>query len=303
MQAFPSVNHLRSFQVIGRHLNLMRAAEELHVTPSALSYQLSVLEEQLGVRLFTRTGRGLAFTDTGQELYGEVDDCLNRLWTAVNRVARHRDAPTLIVNSYPTFAMRWLLPRFASFNEQSLNVELRVSTTNVTFKENDIDCAITYGDGDYPGFVVNFLREEYLTLVCAPQAITTERPLRELADIARHSWLSTKMRSQDLSLWFAAAKGKEPGGIRQLTFESRNMVIHAALQGLGIAIVDPLMIKEELLTGKLVQPFPIVVQGGGSYFLVYRQRDEMSVNIAAFRDWLLFEMSKESANLPVPYAR
>jgi LysR family glycine cleavage system transcriptional activator len=299
MQAFPSVNHLRSFQVIGRHLNLMRAAEELHVTPSALSYQLSILEEQLGVRLFIRTGRGLAFTDAGLELYGDVDESLNRLWAAINRVSKNRDSPTLIVNSYPTFAMRWLMPRFASFNEQSLNVELRVSTTNVTFKESDIDCAITYGDGDYPGFVVNFLREEHLTLVCAPQAITAERPLREPADIARHSWLSTKMRSHDLNLWFAAIEDAPPRGIRQLIFESRNMVIHAALQGLGIAIVDPLMIKDELATGKLIQPFPVVVKGSGSYFLVYRQRDENSVNIAAFRDWLLFEISKELTATPL----
>ena len=298
MQAFPSVNHLRSFQVIGRHLNLMRAAEELHLTPSALSYQLSILEEQLGVRLFIRTGRGLAFTETGQELYDSVDESLNKLWAAISRVSRHRDSPTLIVNSFPTFAMRWLLPRFASFAEESLNVELRVSTNNVSFKDSDIDCAITYGDGEYPGFIVNFLREEHLTLVCSPQIITADRPLREPADIARHSWLSTKMRSHDLNLWFAAIEGVQPRGIRQLTFESRNMVIHAALQGLGIAIVDPLMIKEELATGKLIQPFPVVVKGSGSYYLVYRQRDENSVNIAAFRDWLLFEISKELDSVP-----
>jgi LysR family transcriptional regulator, glycine cleavage system transcriptional activator len=291
MLALPSLNHLRSFQVIGRHLNLGHAAAELHLTPSALSYQLGVLEQRLGVKLFVRTGRGLAFTNAGRVLHEEVDECLQRLWTAVQRVSRGDIKAPLVVNSLPTFAMRWLLPRFANVQEHFRDIEIRVSIAEVDFERDAIDCAIAYGDGQWPGFGCDFLRDETLVLVCAPTA-PGAASIRSVDDLRNHSLLSAKQRPDDWAIWFKAAGQTPPAHVRHLTLASRNMVIQAATEGLGVAVVDPAMIRPELESGRLVQALPCVASGGGAYYLIYPQGDESSERISAFRTWLLGEIGE-----------
>lgn len=290
MRALPSINHLRTFQVIGRHLNLAQAAKELYLTPSALSYQLGVLEGQLGAKLFKRTGRGLAFTDAGRLLHGEVDGCLKQLWAAVELVAaKEADAP-LVINSLPTFAMHWLLPRFAAVQEQFRNAEIRVSIADVNFERDAVDCAIAYGGGNWPGAEEDFLRDEPLILVCSPSAITADRPLHTVADLARYTLLLAKPRPDDWDCWFKATGQIMPPDSRRLMLASRNMVIQATLEGLGVAVVDPIMIQPELSSGRLVRPLPDVARGQGAYYLIYPAGTDHVPRTAAFRRWLLAEM-------------
>jgi LysR family glycine cleavage system transcriptional activator len=291
MHALPSINHLRSFQVIGRHLNLVHAAAELHLTSSALSYQLGVLEQRLGVKLFVRTGRGLAFTNAGRVLHNEVDECLQRLWAAVQRVSTNDVKAPLVVNSLPTFAMRWLLPRFANVQEYFREIEIRVSIAEVNFERDAIDCAIAYGDGQWPGVGCDFLRDETLVLACAPVALGAI-PILSVDDLQEHTLLSAKQRPYDWAIWFKAAGRTPPKHARHLMLASRNMVIQAATEGLGIAVVDPAMIRPELESGRLIQALPCVANGGGSYYLLYPQGDENSLRISAFRTWLLNEIGE-----------
>jgi len=295
-QALPSINHLRSFQVIGHHLNLVHAARELHLSPSALSYQLGVLEDRLGTRLFTRTGRGLAFTDAGRLLHGEVDQCLTRLWSAWQRVAANERAAPLVVNSLPTFAMHWLLPRLTAVQEQFANVEIRVSISPVDLEREALDCAIAYGDGNWPGVQCDFLRDEPLIVVCSPAAIAANGPLSNAADLGRYTLLTAKTRPDDWTLWADAAHCTLPVGGRQLLLASRIMVIQAACESLGAAVVDPAMVRAELASGRLVQALPHVARGQGSYYLVYPSGDESLARVAAFRAWLLAEMAHDTAS-------
>ncbi|MFL9886732.1 LysR substrate-binding domain-containing protein [Paraburkholderia agricolaris] len=289
MHALPSINHLRSFQVIGHHLNLVRAAEELHLTSSALSYQLGVLEQRLGVKLFVRTGRGLAFTNAGRVLHDEVDECLQRLWAAVQRASTSDIKAPLVVSSLPTFAMRWLLPRFADVQEHFREIEIRVSIAEVNFERDAIDCAIAYGNGHWLGVGCDFLREETLILVCAPTAPGTS-PMASVGDLHERTLLSAKQRPDDWAIWFKAAGHTPPTHARHLMLASRNMVIQAATEGLGVAVVDPAMIRPELESGRLIQALPCVANGGGSYYLLYPQGDENWLRISAFRTWLLGEI-------------
>jgi LysR family glycine cleavage system transcriptional activator len=291
----PSINHLRSFQVIGHHLNLVHAARELHLSPSTLSYQLGMLEERLGTRLFTRTGRGLAFTEAGRLLHGEVDQSLQRLWSAWQRVAANERAAPLVVNSLPTFAMHWLLPRLTAVQEQFANVEIRVSIAPVDLERDALDCAIAYGDGRWPGVHCDFLREESLIVVCSPETLAANGPLAGVADLARFTLLSAKTRPDDWTLWADAAQGTLPARGRQLLLASRNMVIQAACENLGVAVVDPAMVRSELSSGRLMQALPSVAKGQGAYYLVYPEVEESLARVAAFRAWLLDEMAHDAA--------
>lgn len=294
-QALPSINHLRSFQVIGHHLNLVHAARELHLSPSALSYQLGVLEDRLGTRLFIRTGRGLAFTEAGRLLHGEVDQCLQRLWAAWQRVAANERTSPLVVNSLPTFAMHWLLPRLTAVQEQFANVEIRVSISPVDLEREALDCAIAYGDGRWPGVQSDFLRAESLVVVCSPAALAANGPLAGPADLAHFTLLSAKTRPDDWTLWSDAAQHALPSGGRQLLLASRIMVIQAACESLGAAVVDPAMVRTELSSGRLVQALPQTARGQGSYYLVYPSGEESMARVAAFRAWLLDEMARDVA--------
>jgi LysR family glycine cleavage system transcriptional activator len=303
MRQYPSLNLLRSLEVIGRHLNLARAAKELHLTPSALSHQLNTLEEQLGVKLFTRTGRGLLFTDLGHELHAEVDFCLNRLRDAMQKVSAVNDKDKLVVSSLPTFAQRWLLPRFAGFSSTCPSVEIRISTSPIAFERDGVDCAIFYGQGDWPETTSEYLREEHLILVCSPATISAERPLMKLGDLRHHQLLSATNRINDWKTWFESAGMNKPDHPRELVLQNRNLVIQAAISGLGVALVDPLMIQADLETGKLVQPVSHTAKGPGNYYLVYSSSALPSPKVKAFRDWLIGEMHSESmvaGDLAVP---
>jgi LysR family glycine cleavage system transcriptional activator len=300
MRTLPPLNHFRSFQLVGKHLNLVRAAAEMNLTSSALSHQLKTLESQLGIKLFTRTGRGLAFTKAGKELHDDVDGCLTQLSKAIERVSlREETDNVLVVNALPTFATRWLLPRFASFEAHYARVEIRVSTKPVNFEGDDIDCAIYYGRKGGPGLTSEFLRDESLIVVSAPSAITAAKPLQKPADLKHHqllharSRLDARSRLEGWDAWFQSAGLPELQGHQELVLETRNLLIQAAKSGLGIAVVDPLMVQDELKSGQLIQPLKMVAKSSCAYYLVYPGVSAPSEKVAPFRNWLLGELQRE----------
>jgi LysR family glycine cleavage system transcriptional activator len=294
MRKFPSINHLRSFQVIGRHLNMVRAAEELHLSSSTLSYQMHMLEEQLGVKLFIRTSRGLVFTPRGEKVYKEVDETLQKLTDSLRRLtAIDSDAP-LVVTSLPTFASRWLLPRFATLQAMVKSVELRVSTAEVNFSRDHVDCAILYGDGNWPNLSVKFLRDEHLVLVCAPGVVSDKRPLQRHDDLRHHTLLSARRWPHDWDYWVGEDGADALQGTGRLMLESRNLVIEAALNGLGVALVDPVMVQRELQCGQLIQVMSKHMKGRGSYHFAYPHCDPVPERIQLTYQWLIDEISRDA---------
>ncbi|HEY4072808.1 MAG TPA: LysR substrate-binding domain-containing protein [Herbaspirillum sp.] len=300
MRALPPLNYLRSFQLAGKHLNLGRAAAEMNLTPSALSHQLKRLEIQLGIKLFTRTGRGLAFTKAGKDLHGDVDAGLMQVSKAIDRVSmREETNNTLVVNTLPTFATHWLLPRFASFEKHYARIEIRVSTKPINFESDEIDCAIYYGREGGPGMISEFLRDESLIVVAAPETINAAKPLEIPTDLLHHqllharSRLDTQNRLEGWDAWFYAAGMPELQGQKGLVLETRNLLIQAAKSGLGIAVVDPLMVQDELKSGQLVQPLKLVAKSSCAYYLVYPASVAPSEKVVAFRNWLLGELARE----------
>jgi LysR family glycine cleavage system transcriptional activator len=299
MRPLPPLNHFRTFLVVGRHLNLGRAANEMNLTTSALSHQLKLLETQLDTKLFLRNGRGLTFTKQGKDLHVEVDACLARLASAVENMTREGSGAPLVVNCLPTFAMRWLLPRFANFEKNHARLDIRVSSKAIDFERDGIDCAIYSGRPDRLGQSTEFLRDEPLIVVCNPNVITQAKPLSSAADLIYHpllhvrSRLDAKDRLEDWDIWLQSAGIPERLGYQGIVLENRSFLIQAAKSGAGVAVLDPLMVQDELKSGELIQPLKMIAKSKCAYYLSYPSNGGASEKVLAFRDWLLKELREE----------
>lgn len=282
----PPLNALRAFEAIGHHLSLARAADELCVTPSALSHQLGQLEQQLQVKLFTRTGRGLAFTEEGRVLHEEVTQCFGRLARTIDSIRPGKRRQTLTVSMLSTFAMRWFIPRLPDFQQRYPELDVRISTSIALadFQRDQVDCAVRFGTGNWPGVQADFLFREQLTPVCTP---ALARQLDQPADLLGLTLLHSKQRPDDWRVWLSA-EGVSGGGTDSgLMFETRNFAIQAAESGLGVAVVDPALAEEALQSGRLVLPFKDVIPGPNGYYFVYPSGGAGVEKVAQFREWLI----------------
>jgi len=288
LSRLPSLNALRAFSVAGVHLSMRAAAAELYVTPSALSHQICGLEEQLGIKLFVRTRQGLALTKIGRLLHPQVMSAFSRLSEAIHAIKPSRQAGILTVSMLSTFAMRWLIPRLAHFQQAHPDIEVRIATSIelANFRTDGVDCAIRSGHGDWPGTRSVRLFSEKLTPVCSPGLISGNNPLNHPRDLARHTLLHAKLRPDDWQIWLHAVDQPGLAGAHEQTFETRNFVITAAIKGVGIAIVDPALVSEEIRSGRLIQPFPQTLPRENAYYLVYPDDHSDDTRIASLQKWL-----------------
>jgi LysR family transcriptional regulator, glycine cleavage system transcriptional activator len=286
----PALASLRAFEAVARHLSVTRAAEELGVTQPAVTQRLRGLERQLGVRLVRRDGRRLALTAEGQDYAATLTRAFAQIERGTERVLAARRAGRLTVALLPTLATRWLIPRLAGFHARHPAIEVRLATalSPVAEPPADVDLAIRFGSGRWPGFAADFLMPDDSFPALSP-ALLKRRPLVRPADLARHTLLqvAAEPRIGDWPRWLAAAKcpGLEPAG--RLSFPSSAQAIEAALAGLGVVMAHRPFVADDLASGRLVAPFALSVPGDGGYWLVARREDAELPRVRAFRDWLL----------------
>jgi LysR family glycine cleavage system transcriptional activator len=292
----PSLNALKAFEAAGRLLSVTAAADALAVTPSAISRQVRQLEEDLGLPLFKRARTGLVLTEAGVSLLGGLTDGFQRIAQAVDGVRPRPESRVVTVSMLSTFAMRWLLPRLGHFNEAHPDIEVRLSTSVelVDLARGDIDCAIRFGRGDWPGLLADRLFADRLTAVCSPALLAKGPPLERPEDLRGHTLLHARLRPEHWRIWLHAAGIEDLDPRAGPVFETRNFVIQAALQGLGVAVIDPALVGEELASGRLVQPFPRILALEGAYFLVRHPTKAKLKRVGAFREWLLGEAAEEA---------
>ena len=295
LKALPPLNALRAFAAVGRHLNLAAAAAELHVTPSALSHQIRTLEERLGVALFVREARGLALSEAGRTILPGVTESFALLSQTLQLLRPEEDEHELHISMLSTFAMRWFIPRLSRFQQAHPETEVRIATSvsMVDFAREDFDCAIRFGDGHWEGLNADLLFPEQLVPVCSPNLPTEEKPLGTPADLKHHTLLHAQLRSDDWRLWLHAAGIDDADAEHGPVFETRNFAIQAAIDGLGVAVVDPHLVAEELKSGRLIQPFAELPISRGAYYLVYPDRTAKAERFKAFRAWLLSEAKEK----------
>ncbi len=291
----PSYNALRAFVAIGKHGNLKDAATELFVTPSALSHQIKNLEAMLDKALFTRSKSGLMLTHDGEVMHEELSHAFSLIQQSVQKLAQYPQHNILNISMLSTFAMRWFIPRLSSFQEQYPDIEVRISTSihEVDFAREDMDCAIRSGHGDWQGLHAEYLFTETFTPVCNPKLV---KQLQSPQDLAKLTLLHARMRPDDWQVWLKALDLKLQPSHEQ-TFETRNFAIQAAVDGVGIAIVDPSLVAEDIKAGRLVTPFSQTMADKSAYYFVYPQAKNDDLNIQNLQLWLQQQILKSTLTL------
>ena len=297
MRRLPPLNAVQTFEAAARHLSFQRAAQELHVTPSAVSHQIRALEEFLGVRLFIQRARRVSLTTEGQAYLPPIRAALDQVRAATERIATGREAGPLTMNVSPSFAAGWLVPRLARFQIAQPSIEVRLNLVRsaevlVDFARSDVDLAIRHGDVDRPGLQKHRLIAEELVPVCSPALLHGERALKQPEDLKQSTLLHALPRLDEWQLWLEAAGIKGVNAQRGPKFHNTPLTIEAAVAGMGVALSDPRLVAEELESGRLVIPFDIALTGDSAYYLIYPQERRDHPKLVAFREWLLAEVSK-----------
>jgi LysR family glycine cleavage system transcriptional activator len=287
----PSLNGLRAFEAAARHLSFTLAASELNVTQTAISHQIRRLEEELGIRLFIRQNRALALTAEARDYLPGVRAAFNDLRLATDRLLRKDDDKVLTVSTLASLAAKWLLPRLTDFQEQHPGIDVRITTSTslVDFQRDNVDAAIRYGRGQWPGLRADWLMADELFPVCSPSLLRGDRPLRQPEDLKGYPLLHTSnANSDDWRLWLTAAGlpadiARQPG----ITFDMIFMTIQAAIDGIGVAMGRTSYVQDDIAKGRLVVPFKIALPADAGFYLVAPEGRREAPKLAAFRDWMI----------------
>lgn len=285
----PPLNALRAFEAAARHLSFARAADELHLTPSAISHQIKGLEEQLGVRLFERRGRNVALSDAGGRYYPALRQAFDQMQTATENLRLDEGLGVLNINVLPTFAVRWLVPQLAHFQRRHPEIEVRMTTSaeTIDFNRHDADAAVRFGSGRWPGLTARLLMREEIVPVCSPKLLKGGPPLETPADLKHYPLLHDVNRPDVWRQWLTAVGETSIDPERGLKLETTNLAVQGALQGLGIVTVNPTLVRPELEAGTLVEPFGFHLAVDNGYYLVYPTGREGRPRLRAFEAWLI----------------
>lgn len=291
----PPLNALRAFEAAGRHLSFTRAGAELHVTQAAVSHQVKALEAWLGLALFRRRGRAVVLTENGQNYLAAVRDGLDILADATDRLTRRQDSGVLTVATLASFAAAWLVPKLGRFQTLHADIDVRVAASDdiVDFSRDDVDLAIRYGRGDWPGLEVEQMMTEDLFPVCSPGLLQGPHPLDKPEDLRHHHLLHDDMR-ETWRIWLLAAGVEGVDPYRGPGYNLSALVIEAAADGQGVALARSALVRDHLASGRLVKPFEFALHAEYAYYLVYPARSLEHPKVRAFRNWVLDEAGAAS---------
>ena len=297
MDTLPPLTALRAFEAVATRLSVKAAAEALSITPSALSHQLRVLEESLGLKLFHRLNRRLLLTDAGQVYFSKIAPAFETLRAATAEIAERGHAETLVVTAPASFAEIWLLPRLHRFLTEHPEVDLRIEATSrpIDYGREAVDASIRYGMGPWQGLDSHRLVSERLVALCAPALRDGARPIRWPEDLAGQTLIHSDQR---LTGWTAWLRSQGLGGLRgarNLRFSQSAHSLRAAVQGLGVVLENRIMAQDALASGALVEPFAGLapVDEGVAYHLV-APPDRMAMpKVRALVAWLEAEAEAE----------
>lgn len=294
---FP-LNALRVFEAVARLSSFTRAGQELGLTQTAVSYQIKLLEENIGEPLFLRRPRQITLTETGERLLPKVSQGFDLLGEAVV-AARRASSEILILHSTPTFAQQWLTRRLGTFQFRHPQIAVRLVTGAriVDFQTETADIAIRWGTGDWPGLISHHLMRLDFAPILSPALAEAHGGIREPADLLKLPLISPS--DPWWKQWFTAAGVADPN-LDVLTpndFGVQTFDAAAAMAGQGVAIVNPAHYADDIAAGRLLVPFDLLCNDGRNYWLAYAESRRNVPKIRAFRDWILEEFSE---TLPCP---
>lgn len=299
----PPLNALRAFEAAARHLNFSRAADELTVTPGAVSQQIQNLEDYVGASLFRRTPRGLLLTDAAQTALPALREAFDRLAEAASLLTAAVDGRRLTLTAAPSFAAKWLVPRLGRFEEAHPQVDVWLSADMdlVDFGAGEVDLAVRYGAGPYPGLESIRLMSETVVPVISPDLMGAN-PLNDPADLARHILLHDGSPDADAScpdwlMWLAARGVKGVEATRGPRFNQSSLVIEAAVGGRGVALAKRTLAQDDLDAGRLVAPMGQSTSVDFAYYVVHPKAKGRLPQVKAFVAWITAEAAAHDAAL------
>jgi LysR family transcriptional regulator, glycine cleavage system transcriptional activator len=294
MLTLPPLTELRAFEAAARHLSFKAAADELGVTPTAVSHQIRLLEQHCGQSLFRRRPRPLALTAAGERLFPVIRDGLAKFSIAFSSIRGDRTSP-LRVTATNAFAGRWLVPRLPSWCKAHPGIALEVIGTDAVLDlgAGDADLAIRYARTPPPNLVAQQLFRDRFFAVCSPALLPHDRPIRRLADLKKYPliecfWSPSDPEAPTWRRWEARARvafrNRFEIGSADLSFREESHGIEAAIAGQGIALCSDILVGSELKSGKLIKLFDIALPGFG-FYIVYRSSHPRRRAISAFVGW------------------
>ncbi|WCK03738.1 transcriptional regulator GcvA [Agrobacterium tumefaciens] len=287
----PPLQTLRAFEATARRLSMTLAAEELYLTHGAVSRQIKLLEEHLGAPLFRRLTRKIELTEAGVSFFGVVTRLLSELSREAEAIRSRSDTQRLIISCGVSFASKWLTPRLHRLMalHPEFDVHLEVTDTWVDFTKGQVDIALRYGAGEYPGATAERIMNETVSPVCAPDYPEKLGGLSDPSDMEKCQLIHEIGMTATWERWFAMMKLSYPR-MRGLGFSHGSMSIEAAIRGEGVALGRSVLVAEDLAQGRLVAPFPdakMDVELG--YDFVYRSGTQDHPKVKACRDWIARE--------------
>ena len=288
MRRLPPLASLRAFEAAARHMSFKRAAAELAVTPTAVSHQIKLLEDTLGVRLFERQPRRLVITAAGLVLYPGLKEGFAAFEKAVHAATAGRGRRTVTLSATTAFTAKRLVPMVPAFRAAHPDIDLRLHASDAPadFRGRAADIAVRYGRGPYPGMHSEVLAMDRFAPVCSPHL-----GIRSTEDLARATLIHFEWRQVDpeTPVWrrwldhSGTDRAVDPDG--GLVFSDEGHAIQAAIAGHGVALLSLVLVAGDLASGALVQPFGPVL-GGYTYHIVHPTEPSDDDAIASVRDWL-----------------
>ncbi|MGI9370044.1 MAG: transcriptional regulator GcvA [Ruegeria sp.] len=291
----PPLTALRAFDAAARHMSFAKAADELNVTPAALSFQIKSLEEHLGQPLFRRLNRAVELTEAGKTLAPGAADGFSTLQAAWSATRRLQDNSTLTVTAGPALTAKWLAPRLYEFARAHPEIDLRFSATlrNLDLERDEVDVAIRFGYGQDDGLYSVPVRQEWLTPVMTPELAEQFPTAHSLQDapLIHDDSIDFLNPPCDWPAWFRAV-GIDFTPRHGAHFSNADHAIDAAVAGVGVALGRRPMIIKDMMEGRLVTPFKVAIETKARFRFLCLPGAESRPQIAAFRDWFLAEIEK-----------
>ncbi len=286
----PPLTALRAFEAAARHMSFAKAAEELNVTPAALSYQIKALEADLGQPVFRRLNRAVELTEAGRALAPGASDAFLTLSSAWRSTKRLNDTGVLTVTAGPAFTAKWLAPRMYDFAQAHPDIELRfnASLRVADFERDEVDCAIRFGVDVSEALYAEPLNQEWLTPMMAPEIARAIKTPQDLAQgtLIHDDSIAFLKTACDWAAWCRALELKvdTSHGPR---FSQADHALDAAISGAGVVLGRITLAASALEAGQLVAPFQYGLIAGAQFRFVCPKGNERRPHITAFRDWVL----------------
>ena len=289
----PPLGALRAFEAAARLMSFSKAADELRVTPAAISHQIQALERDLGVRLFRRRNRAVALTASARVLLPGLSEAFGQIRAALGRLRARNNSGTLTVTASPSFAAKWLVLRLHLFQERAPDIDVRLSATDevVDLTRGDFDLGIRYGAGRYPGLEVELLLQNEVFPACSPHLLETGPPLRTPDDLRHHALIHDQAVERDpllqtWSMWLKAAGVRGMPATPGLSFSAGHLALDAAIAGRGVVLALSTIAAADLTAGRLIRLFSLALPDPFAYYIATLPGALDRPKVRLFRDWL-----------------